>query len=278
MRGAPSHEVVEAAQSALRAADEWGLHQWDDAVVRSNVAEALIAHGETEAAWRFVAPHTEGAPMHGRWPLHQQRAVLELLFGRPDDAHRHLAAVVDGPTGSLGYRLATAATAATIDLWTARPAAALDRALLVLEAGHRTEEPVMLAPLLVLSARAAADLQVPAHGEELLDLHRRLTGNPFAPHPLFTAPSAHGATWTAELSRLDGRESVEAWASTAAAWDRLTRPFDSAYCRWRGAEAALRTDQGTVAARLLKRAARDARGHEPLTEAIRRCGYPAGRG
>ena len=136
----------------------------------------------------------------------------------------------------------------------------------------------MLAPLLVLAARAAADLRDRARGEQLRDLHRRLTGDPFAPHPMLVTPSAHGATWAAELARLEGRETVDAGSPRLRPGTALTRPFDAAYCRWRGAQVALRTDQGTVAARLLQRAARDARGHEPLTEAIRRCGYPAGRG
>ena len=46
------------------------------------------------------------------------------------------------------------------------------------------------------------------------------------------------------------------------------RPHEAAYCRWRAAQAALRDGQGTVAARLLKRAAADAREHVPLSQAI----------
>ena len=127
----------------------------------------------------------------------------------------------------------------------------------------------MLAPLLVLAARAAADLGDRARGEQLRDLHRRLTADPFAPHPPLVTPAAEGATWTAELARLDGSETVDGWVAAATAWDRLTRPYDSGYCRWRGAQVALATGQGTLAGRLLKRAAVDARGHLPLTEAIR---------
>lgn len=81
-----------------------------------------------------------------------------------------------------------------------------------------------------------------------------------------------------------GFASVVPLIDTALEVAKAAAPADAAailhtaYCRWRGAEAALRADQGTVAAKLLQRAARDARGHEPLTEAIRRCGYPARRG
>ena len=43
---------------------------------------------------------------------------------------------------------------------------------------------------------------------------------------------------------------------------------DAAYCRWRGAQVALATDQGTIALRLLRRATREAREHVPLSAAI----------
>ena len=56
--------------------------------------------------------------------------------------------------------------------------------------------------------------------------------------------------------------------TTATQWDLIGRPHDAAYCRWRGAQVALRHGSGHVAARLLKKAATDAREHVPLSEAI----------
>ena len=75
-------------------------------------------------------------------------------------------------------------------------------------------------------------------------------------------------TWTAERSRLAGEASVEQWVEAAGEWDRLARPHDAAYCRWRAAQVALATGRGTVAGTLLERAARDAREHVPLLMAI----------
>jgi DNA-binding CsgD family transcriptional regulator/tetratricopeptide (TPR) repeat protein len=43
----------------------------------------------------------------------------------------------------------------------------------------------------------------------------------------------------AELSRLEGRSDPERWRAAAAAWERLERPFESAYARFREAEALL---------------------------------------
>jgi tetratricopeptide (TPR) repeat protein len=43
----------------------------------------------------------------------------------------------------------------------------------------------------------------------------------------------------AERSRLDGRSDPERWRAAAAAWERLGRPFEAAYARFRQAEALL---------------------------------------
>ena len=61
----------------------------------------------------------------------------------------------------------------------------------------------------------------------------------------------------------------ELWIAAAKEWDAIGRPFESAYARWRGAQAALTTGRGTSANRLLQRAARQAHDHAPLTSAIR---------
>ena len=60
----------------------------------------------------------------------------------------------------------------------------------------------------------------------------------------------------------------------ALLWDKLGRPHDAAYCRWRRRQAAIADGQRTIAERLLRRAARDAREHVPLAAAIARmAGY-----
>jgi hypothetical protein len=92
--------------------------------------------------------------------------------------------------------------------------------------------------------------------------------DPFARSGCFEARPAHGAAWAAETARLIGRPSLELWAEATGHWDRLGRPHDAAYSRWRGAQVALAAGQGTVAGRLLRRAARDAREHVPLSFAI----------
>ena len=73
-----------------------------------------------------------------------------------------------------------------------------------------------------------------------------------------------------ELARLHGTDTVDSWLMAARDWDQLDRPHDSAYCRWRAAQVALREGRGTLAVRLLRKAAVDAREHVPLSEAIAR--------
>ena len=77
-----------------------------------------------------------------------------------------------------------------------------------------------------------------------------------------------GPSWQAETARLAGQPALELWATAAGKWDRLNRPHDAAYCRWRGAQVALVTDQGTIALRLLRRATREGREHDPFSAAI----------
>ena len=70
------------------------------------------------------------------------------------------------------------------------------------------------------------------------------------------------------MHRIDGDDTVEHWTRPANAWDDLRSPHDAAYARWRAAQSALRSGQGTIAGRFLKRAAADAREHVPLSRAI----------
>ena len=108
----------------------------------------------------------------------------------------------------------------------------------------------------------------------LQELRGRTSRDPFEPSRFFAARPAHAAAWAAESARLVGRQSLELWAAAARHWDRLGRPHDAAYCRWRGAQVALAGGQRTIALRLLRRAAGEAREHLPLSSAITETGPP----
>jgi hypothetical protein len=94
--------------------------------------------------------------------------------------------------------------------------------------------------------------------------------DPFGDHLTPQAQTAFRTTWDSELARIAGQGTTETWTAAANAWDPMVRPHDAAYCRWRAAQVALKMGQGTLAARLLRGAARDAREHIPLATAIAR--------
>jgi hypothetical protein len=135
-----------------------------------------------------------------------------------------------------------------------------------------TLEPGTVGRLLVLLARAAADAAeaAPARRIEL----QETTKDAAKHHPgVFDADgfpgdlAAHGQ-FEAERARLHNKATVDLWVQAARDWDRIQRPHDAAYCRWRAAQLALQGGHGTVAAKLLRRAAHDAREHVPLAATI----------
>jgi hypothetical protein len=127
----------------------------------------------------------------------------------------------------------------------------------------------LVCPALLEAGRAVAETagaEVALHRATVLDLYDRAALS--AVDDLGVA--AHDRSIIAELARLDRADRADQWISAATSWDRLGRPHDAAYCRWRAAQAGLRLGEGTVATRLLKRAATDARQHVPLCEAVAR--------
>lgn len=234
--------------------------------------------GRIERGAALVDELTDSDPVLDRWLLHLQRVVLDLARGRVDEAReragrlRHL----DRITIEV-----MATDLALLHVWSAEPGVALELIESSLRVPDHIEVNGETGQMLVLAARAAADLAAQGSYTSGAVLDRRVRGlhvavhhDPFCsgavPADLHAAPQ-----WVAELARLNGNESVKHWGRAAGAWDRLDRPHDAAYCRWRGAQVALREGQGTVAARLLKRAAADAREHVPLAEAIAATGRGA---
>ncbi|MFC4784210.1 ATP-binding protein [Nocardioides sp. MAHUQ-72] len=277
MASAGPDEVAAAARPGLEAATAWELDTWPLSALRNNMARAMRLAGQVERAAELVDPLTEGEPTHLRSGDHDERAHLDLLRGRLAEAtHRfELAAAI--PTDGLYNRIEVVEHLVEADLWCGRARAAFDRAVPTVREAVATTAATYAGALLVLAARAAADLAgdgaTPATRRALLDeldeLLARAVADPLAPHPAIVCRPALAAAWAAERARLAGRESVDLWVTAAREWDRLTRPHDAAYCRWRAAEVALATGEGTVAQRLLARATRDAREHVPLLEAIR---------
>ena len=278
MAGAPADEVAEAGRPALEAAAAWGIETVFVSIVRSNVAESWRRSGQVHRAAEIIDPVTTGRePTVDNYFEHAERVILDLLRGRVEDAITRLEIVWTMPNPHIWNAMERAERYAYVHLWSGRPQRALDCLRAMLDECFGTDAGSDTAPLLVLAAQAAADVAATpqpgsASRHELLDeiaaLPRRAPSDPFAPHPMYRHREALSATWKAELARLAGEPALERWVASAQAWDRLTRPHDAAYSRWRAATDARRNNQAGAADRLLRRAAADAREHVPLLQAI----------
>ena len=276
--GRDSEQVVEAGRPGLEAAAAWGLETSSLSLLRANVSVALRVAGRVGHAAALIDPLVHGEhPSHEDGPVQAERATLDMLRGRCTEALARLDALAALPPLMLANLIENAEDAATVALWCGRPHSALDRLVAALQESMATEVSVESSGVLALAARAAADVAdasaLGAAGRrELLatlqELRGRAARDPFEPSRFFAARPAHAAAWAAESARLAGRQSVERWVDAARHWDRLGRPHDAAYCRWRGAQVALTGGRGTIAQRLLRRAATEAREHLPLSSAI----------
>jgi hypothetical protein len=267
--GADVEDVVAAGQRGLDAVEPWRLDTFAVMVIRLNMALAMRRAGHVDRAVRFLAPHTGHGVLPKDLVLEFEMAQLDMLQGRTEMALGRVAKLDGLPPSGLDDLVETGAALAAVEIWARRTTRAFARLVEVLEAVALTDASRDLGATLALAARAAADNpELSERHQELVALHRSCAVDPFDHGPGAADVPAWAATWTAELARLARDETVEVWVAAATEWDRLHRPHDSAYCRWRAAQVALRDGRGTIAARLLKRAATEAREHVPLSEAI----------
>jgi hypothetical protein len=136
---------------------------------------------------------------------------------------------------------------AGVELWAGRTSEALGRLLNLIEDAVATEAAPDTGALFALAARAAADLADLEHlsdrsrrdsNQQLIALLSSSAQDPWSGAGRSARP-AYAAMWTAESGRLVRTATVDHWVRAAAQWDRLGRPHDAAYSRWRGAHVAL---------------------------------------
>ncbi len=286
VHGRPVAEIEAAAAPALEAARSWRIENSHSAIVHANVAEAMLRAGQVERAAALLDPVTEDALVLDHWFAHLVRAWLDVLRGRATEAAERVSALDEVGLTWHVHEAARATTAALADVWRGEAGPALDRLLGVLQPILPTHESEYVGGCFVLAARAAADSADgtrhsgarEARLRALEELRARAHRDPLSPEAVPADHTAQRASWDAELARLCRTATVEHWAAAAVEWDRLARPHDAAYCRWRGAQVALATQQAGLAAKLLRRAGRDAREHVPLLTSIRRTAEAARQG
>ena len=274
LTGRDAREVADVGRRGLEVAQDWELDTFPVSALRCVVSSALRHEGYVGEAAAVIDQVSEGAPSLDRLPVHCERALLDMLRGRPDEALARVAALDGFPVVMAENHIEATEDAAMVELWCDRPAAALQRLLRVIGEHVHSDASAYLAGLLALAARAAAEVGDRGPGATRADLLEELrqaaATDPFVPHPAFPDRPALRAAWAAEEARLTGNETVEGWVAAATAWQRLRRRHEAAYCRWRGAQVADRDGAAPLAARLLRAAARDAVGHAPLQAAIDR--------
>ncbi|MEP9381616.1 ATP-binding protein [Nocardioides cheoyonin] len=266
----PVEEVVAAAQRALEIGAEWDMDFHVLSFVGANVAESLADAGRIRQAAEVLA----GIPTLGEfdhWPVQWISARIAVESGRLDDALDLLATLTVGTVP--GNLLEKARLTAIAHLWKGAPEEAWACLLppirdIVGNAASRDAGAAFMT-----AARVAADLA--RRGVDPAELASVLVGlrgeaavDPLGPGTAPPVRPATSATWTAELARLAGTDTPQQWVAAASEWDALRSPHEAAYCRWRGGQAAYAGRQATLAQRLLRRAAGEAREHVPLSAAI----------
>ncbi len=265
--GAPAEAVRAAADAGVRAAQEWGINSWLADRVRCSVVEAYLNEGRVPPEAEPIRCGSFPDVPDSHWSA-QVRLRLQTLAGDLAAASATFEGIGDLSSMWSLHRGDVVYHASECLLWRREPERALGHLTAMLDETLPTELGLFHGGLLSRAARAAGDLGRRSDQKHLLDLRSSAHVDPFDPDRGVGDAYAHGLTWRAEVARFDESESTEHWAAAAADWDRLARSHDAAYCRWRAAGAALRAGHGTVAARLLKRAATDAREHLPLSRAI----------
>ena len=271
----PATEVESAARRELDRAEWSDLNDHHVKILKGNVAQAWRRSGDFGRALQVLAVDTElHDPGSGPPFLHPERALLELLQGNIAEARRRLAFLIPGRHEPLDPFITEAHM--QYDIWAGDPSDAFVRFKGLADSRHDEMSPGTVGDLLALGARAAAESTAQSSSSErrdatrsLLGIRARLHHDPYEP-PAVRADRAAKPQWSAELARIRGQDTVETWVAAVRTWDGLSRPHDAAYSRWRAAECALRDGKGSVATRLLKRAAADAREHVPLSGAIAR--------
>ena len=275
--GAPADRVLAAAATGLDAASQWAYEGFLTSYLRFNACEALLREGEVDRAGALVDAVTSGEVSIRHASAHAARAAVDLCRGLVPEALERCKALEAVQEANTTHTAAYAVTQAEVELWSGSPdtaSARLEEALSFLLA---TEASVDAAPIAVAFARAEADrlesLAVSTAERStvtaaLMASLKAAKVDPFGPSATNIATPAYASTMRAEVARMAGTGTVELWADAAAQWDHLSWPHLAAYCRWRAAQVAGAAGEATIAARLLRRAARESRTHRPLHTAI----------
>ncbi|MCW2939009.1 MAG: helix-turn-helix transcriptional regulator [Actinomycetia bacterium] len=242
-------ESTKVSLECYRLASRFGAMRTYGRAGLGNAAEALIFLGRWEEAVPMLEEVFELDPPNAWAPTALQTRALYLLHrGDLTGALEDLSAVRMLDPLEVGPQFARMAVLAIWEgqLEEARAAAADGLAMLgdgngdggylvieVIQAGLAAEAAIAERSL----AQRATDKLAESRGvaQDLLDRARAAAAQDSA-MPLV---QARLATAEAEWTRVEGASDPDRWAKAAAAWQRLSCPYETAYAQWRHSEALL---------------------------------------
>jgi DNA-binding CsgD family transcriptional regulator len=246
-------DAIEEGWQGYRLARDLGLERAEGSHLADNLAFSLLNVGRWEECERLTRELTAGDSW-GAFGLHQSLGVLLARRGEFEVAREQLDLALQlGPPYFEGL---TWLGPAELALWKGRDEAA---AAAIAEGqrwfaerdpdGSLPHRAILWYPLVLrleadraerAAARRAANEVSAARQRATPILHalNRLAAAQ-ASQAHYSMVTGHLLSAQAEESRLQGRSDPERWRATAAAWERLGRPFEAAYAIFRQAEALL---------------------------------------
>lgn len=257
-------EAFELCHEGDTVLGRFGQSRLTGTLLLCNTSDALIRAGRLEEAGELVSSALERQPqgiMAAAVLLFSAR--LALVRGDLDTASDHIEQarlVVESEDAPIGWLREVVETAAEVELWKERPAAALDLVTEGLRELVGTDEERLSTGLVALGLRALADDAAvrrdprsrgvrAGQRDELLSARSAdaVAGGLPEDEPL-------ALLCEAELARLDAHRSPDPWAACAAAWTKIGRPLPALYARWREAEARLTCGVGAESVAVLRAA------------------------
>lgn len=241
--------AVEACEVATRGVAQFRRHRMDPVLVpaTANAVLALRLTGRWKEADNLIKEALiDDVPTSAALGLYLDRVELDTVQGRFEEAHHfldlawHFAQANQSPATMMEVHLVTSELAfEEQDLRTAQHHARLaDQFLTQAGAPLRWVAQVCCTALRIEAELAQTPSSYPtADGIATATL---LLNRVEDAHTRFSTPEtdALAATANAEYISYLGNPDPDLWRSAAQAWDKATRPYETAYCYYRCAEAA----------------------------------------
>jgi len=255
---------VRLARAGIAELTRYGQDRQSGSLLLVNASDALVKAGRLPEAQELITTALDRQPRGiMAAPVLFLAARIALARGDLDvawDSAQQARLLIESEHAPVAWLRVVIETAAEVELWAGRPAAAQELVTDGLEAIHGTDEAPFGTELVALGLRAVADeaavrrdgrsrARQRARAAELREVLAERDEEAALPET-----PALDELCAAEAARVTGSATSTAWASVAAAWLALERPFPAAYARWREAEVLLASGVSAPAVTALRTA------------------------